>query len=221
MTTLGKSLVVFVLFASVAFMGFAIVAAIGGPNYQTRAAEELPDFAFELTGPTGPWTVKTRSLKDENVGSGKILPEAMTLAQKKKLTELQNEKDEAEKFIPGLEVALKESRELILVDKQAMQATQDVLEQERLAVSAAITQTSAQVVAKSKEVSAQYGLAKLRRQEWILMNNQLQEIRAQKAAALKESRRLQDLLFLAKGNLERAQRRHQLLQDDGATLESY
>ena len=36
------------------------------------------------------------------------------------------------------------------------------------------------------------------------MNNQLQEIRTQKEAAVKESRRLRDLLYQSQGDLERA-----------------
>lgn len=229
MTRIGKCLVVFVLFASVAFMGAAIVTVFAGPNFRAHADElskirggELGDFTFVAPAtPQGTWTVKTRGVNEETVGSFKILPEAIFAAQKKKAANLTAEKQVLDQQRPVVEAKIKEADALVALDKAAMKRRQDALERERLAVAARVSEVSAQASAKSKEASDQYALAKLRRQEWILMNNQLQEIRSQKIAALEESRRLQDLLIQAQGNLERAKRRQQLLQQDGARVEDY
>lgn len=220
MLKINKALTVFVLFASVAFMGFAIVTSSGGYNFKTKS-DEMQNFVFTHEGPTSPWIVKNR-ITDEPVGApAKLLPEAVLNALKKQFSDLNEEKQQLTKRIGELEKALKDSKDLIEVDKLAMKARQEALEKERRKVVAETIEVAAQAAAKSKEVYAQYDLAKLRRQEWILMNNQLQEIRTQKEAAVKESGRLRDLLYQSQGDLERAERRQQLLLRDGAKDAEY
>lgn len=217
MLKLNKTLAVFVLFASIAFMGFAIVTSSAGYNFKTKA-DELDNFVFSRDSATAPWTVKTRVGDEQVGGSVKLLPEAILAALKKQIGDLNQEKQQLDKRIVELEKAIKDSKELIEVDKAAMKARQEVLEKERKRIVAETIEVAAQAAAKSKEVYAQYDLARLRRQEWILMNNQLQEIRTQKDAAIAESQRLRDLLYQSQGDLERAERRQQLLLREGAKL---
>src|SRR5262249_386665 len=155
----------------------------------------LDKFVFSRENATSPWIVKTRVGDEQVGGSVKLLPEAILAALKKQIGDLTAERTQLEKRIGELEKAMKDSKDLMEVDKAAMKAGQEALENERKRIVAETIEVAAQAAAKSKEVYAQYDLARLRRQEWILMNNQLQEIRTQKDAALAESQRLRDLLY--------------------------
>ncbi len=57
MTKFGKCLVVFAVGASFAFLGFAWVSMMGGPNWDAEAAA-LPDYTIQKTGDK--WTVNER-----------------------------------------------------------------------------------------------------------------------------------------------------------------
>src|SRR5205823_2167592 len=58
---LAKCLVVFAVGASFAFLGFAWVSLIGGPNWDAEAAA-LADYSIEKeNAPDGKWSVKERT----------------------------------------------------------------------------------------------------------------------------------------------------------------
>jgi hypothetical protein len=61
-------------------------------------------------------------------------------------------------------------------------------------------------------------LLQLRRQEWLLLKAQLEEIRADIATTAIEENKLRDALYQAHENLKIADRRKQLLEQDGAKL---
>jgi hypothetical protein len=57
MTTIAKCLVVFAVFASFAFLGFAWVSMMGGPNWDAEASA-LPDYSIQKSGDK--WAVTER-----------------------------------------------------------------------------------------------------------------------------------------------------------------
>src|SRR5580704_3514322 len=57
MTTIAKCLVVFAVFASFAFLGFAWVSMMGGPNWDAEAFA-LPDYSIQKSGDK--WAVTER-----------------------------------------------------------------------------------------------------------------------------------------------------------------
>ena len=60
LTKISKILVVFVTFASIAFLAFSIIVTTAGPNWQ-KEAEALPDYTFTQSGGEKPtWSVRHR-----------------------------------------------------------------------------------------------------------------------------------------------------------------
>lgn len=78
---------------------------------------------------------------------------------------------------------------------------------------------AASVEAQAVQVQAKLDEGKLRREEVVRLTNQYEELVAQKEAAQAEVRRLRDLLFQSEGNLERVNRRNELLKSEGAAYE--
>jgi hypothetical protein len=215
MTKYGKILTVFVTFVSVAFMGVSMVWRYGGPDWVAEK-DKLTEYSFERAGPDSPWTVKSRAVSDEQIGSGKILPEAIVTAQKKKLADQQALLQKLDQEKQRDAARLKQARELVEVDQLALQKREEVLEQARRDLTNKIVETQAQAVVKTKDAQEKYSLGKLRREESILMRNQLEELRAQREAAMREKENLQDELIQAQGLLDRARLRNDLLQSDVA-----
>ncbi|HVW02105.1 MAG TPA: hypothetical protein VHB77_17270, partial [Planctomycetaceae bacterium] len=112
MTKVGKILVVIVTFASVAFMGGTIVATWAGPNWHAIATE-ASDYNFDQATSESPWTVKTRNRKDESVGQGKILAEAIIVAKKKQAQEQTEELGKLTAEIEAWNKRIKDARALI------------------------------------------------------------------------------------------------------------
>ena len=106
MTFLSKILLVLVFFASIAFMGFAAVSAVGGPNW-SKEKDALTDYVFEHQAGENPiWSVKTRR-GGEQLTTSPVLAKVIVAAQKHKLQQ-QNEKlDEVTKTIEPLKTSIK------------------------------------------------------------------------------------------------------------------
>ena len=86
MTLISKILLVLVLFASIAFMGFAAVSAVGGPNW-SKEKDALTDYVFEYQSGENPtWSVKTRR-GQEQLSSSPVLAKVIVVAQKHKIKE--------------------------------------------------------------------------------------------------------------------------------------
>jgi hypothetical protein len=217
MTKVAKILVVIVTFASVAFMGGAIVACWAGPNWQ-MAAYEASDFNFDQATPESPWTVKTRDRKEESVGQGKILPEAIIVAKKKQAQVQTEELGKLTTEIEAWNKRIKEARALIEVDVAAMDKRQGEYDQEYKELTAANAKLSADRDLQIKEAQQTYETLRLRRQEWLLLKAQLEEIRADIVTTAIEENKLRDALYQAHENLKIADRRKQLLEQDGAKL---
>jgi hypothetical protein len=214
MTKFSKIMAVFVTFASIAFMGFAVASFQGGPNWAAER-DKLTDFSFERPSKDSPWSVKSR-VNDEQAGSGKTLPEAIVAAQKKKIADQQAALQKLDQDKARAAERLKQTKDLIELDKVALQKRADVLEKERRDLTDKIVAAQAKAVAITKDAQAKYETGKLRRGEYLLMKNQFEELKAQRAAAEREVASLTDQLIQAQGVLERAKLRNELLRSDGA-----
>ena len=90
MTLFSKILLVLVLFASIAFMGFTAVSSVGGPNWY-REKDAMTDYLFEYQPGENPiWAVKTRRA-GEQISTSPVLAKVIVAAQKHKIQQ-QNEK---------------------------------------------------------------------------------------------------------------------------------
>lgn len=133
-------------------------------------------------------------------------------AQKKEIADLDTE-------IPRWEARLKDAEASIKADVAAIKRRQETVEKQLKALHDELSDVNAQVVAETKKAQAVRDEAKLRREEAIALSNQLEELRSQKDAALFEQKRLSALLVQATGTLERVERRKELLEKDGASLQ--
>lgn len=222
MTKFSKILVVVVFAACLAFMGFAMVTALAGPNWQNKSDALAKDhsLSFENRGKESGWEVKDhRKATAEQFASGKSLPEAVVKSQRKLIENQKTELDAVSKDIDA--VAKRHEREQVAIaaDVVAFRKRMDVLEQQLKELRAQAVEESKKAVTKSDEAKAVRQVAGLRRDELIQLQNQLDVLRTQKASALKEQKRLEDLVNQAKAVLADVERRKELLESDGAKLE--
>lgn len=213
-TTLSKLLTIFLLVGSAGFMGFALVTAYAGPNWELKA-RELTDYSFEApTTPEGKWVVKERSLKEDKVGESKALAAVVVIAMKHRVQKQQQELSDAQKAIAALQTRLKETQDLINKDVPAILKRHEYLDQEIARINAENKALAAQDVVSTNQIQQTYELIRTRREETQRMHSQLEELRAEKTSIMEEKRRLEALLKQASGNLQRAKRRYELLKDD-------
>ena len=218
MTTLiSKILAVFVTIASVAFMAVVMAnVSAGGPNW-TAKSKELAEVSFERANPQAPWTAKRRT-DNSDMGSGPILPAAIVSVQKKLLDEERTKQADLDAKIAQRKSAITESRALIDADLAAMKRREADLDKQFADLLEQMNQLSQNFTMESKKQTEDLAILKLRSQEYILIKNQLEELKAQREVATEELARLKALVYQAKANLERAQTRQELLKSDGAPI---
>lgn len=216
MTKLGKLLTVFIFFTSVAFLGFTLVNSVAGPNFQAKA-DEMKEFVFQRSGPDSPYNISYRGLRTDNVGTATTLPEAVVRAQRAKLNDQEQELQRLNESIPALQNRTKQAAELIAMDIEGMHRRQDELEAQLQDLTQQIAAVAKQADEQTKKAKETYDLVSHRREEYILIKNQLEELRVHRTAIEAERQLLRDLLVQTRENLRLAERRQILLQQDGAT----
>jgi chromosome segregation ATPase len=132
-------------------------------------------------------------------------------AQRKKIEQLDQD-------IVRWDARLQDARKSEQADLVAMNRREAALVSQLQQLHAQASALSAQIDTEAKAVQAKREEARLRREEVFRLRNQLEELRTQNDSAVGESKRLKDLLVQAQGVLERAERRMQLLEADGAKL---
>lgn len=221
MTRFSKVLAVLVFSASLAFMGFAMVTVLGGPNWDLKADALARDHSLSFErGKESGWDVKdNRKQPPEQVATGKSLPEVIAKAQRKLIDARKTESDALAKETD--DVVKRQAREqpAITADVAAFEKRFQVLIQQLKELHLQAIEESKKAVTKSEEAKAIRQVAALRRDELIQLRNQLDVLRTQKSTALKEQKRLEDLVNQAKAVLADVERRKELLEADGARLD--
>ena len=133
-------------------------------------------------------------------------------AQKKELETLDSE-------TTRWEARLKEAKAANTQDLAAIKRRIVVLEKQLDQLNAKASELAVQISVEGKKAQAIQDESKLRREDAVLVRNQLNELRAQKETAQAEQSRLKDLLVQAEGTLDRVQRRQRLLESDGAEVD--
>ncbi len=216
-TFISKILAVFVTIASVAFMAVVIAnVSAGGPNWQARS-KELSDVAFERANPQAPWTAKSR-IDGSDLGGGPILPAAIVSAQKKLIDAERTKHTTLDQEIARRKSTIAEAKALIDADLDAMKRREADLDKQFADLLEQMNQVSQNFTMEAKKQTEDLAVLKLRAQEYVLIKNQLEELRAQREVATEELARLKALVYQAKANLERVQTRRELLKQDGATI---
>jgi hypothetical protein len=210
-TTVGKVLSVATAVASVMFLGFVLVATLGGPNWVAEA-QQIPGYSFVRTE-----TAPVQWSATAHVGGGSISPNAaiepvMVAVYDAKIKQAQ---DDAKKFAdeePALQAAITEAKTSIDTDLAALQrqvddlaALLDKTESESLA-------TAKQVEAKAEEVRKVELQVQSRREDVLRLAAQVEEIRTDRFRIHELQQQMQDLIQQIDGSLERAERRHEQLK---------
>jgi predicted RNase H-like nuclease (RuvC/YqgF family) len=197
MTKFGKCLVVFAVAASFAFLGFAWVSMMGGPNWDTEAAA-LPEYTIQKTDDK--WTVTERvggatvSVPKSSVEAAAIIAARDDL-QKKQQLEIDRLKQETKEF----QAATAEIRKFNAADVKALDARVTELNQQLEGLNTKILSLSNDVVKRSQEAQAIRTEVAKRREDVFRLTRELREIRADNFRADDLQKRLRDQLIQLNG----------------------
>jgi predicted RNase H-like nuclease (RuvC/YqgF family) len=199
MTKIGKCLVVFAVGASFAFLGFAWVSMMGGPNWDAEAAA-LPDYTIQKAD-DGKWTVTERvggasvSVQPSSTVEAAAIIAARDDLHKKQQTEIDRLKAETKEFRAGLA----EVQKFNAADVKALAARVQELNQQLEGLNAKVLNLSNDVVKRSQEAQAIRTEAAKRREDVFRLTRELREIRADNFRADDLQKKLRDQLVQLKG----------------------
>lgn len=211
MTRFSKILLVLVLFASIAFMGFAAVSSVGGPNWE-RETELLPDYVFEYEPGENPiWSVKVRQ-GSEQISTSPVLAKVIVAAQKHQIQQ-QNEKiEQITKTISPLENAIKNWEAINKLDRQAMDVKAGVLNEKIITRDTEIAQLANEGIKLSQQSLEVNQEASERRADIFRLQDQIDEIRNETYLAQEQQNTLRDYIARIEGKVQRLQRQKELLE---------
>ncbi len=197
MTKIAKCLVVFAAFASFAFLGFAWVAMMGGPNWDAEAAS-LSDYTIQKSGDK--WTVTERvGGASVNVSRASVEAAAIIAArddlQKRQKAEIDRLQSETKEF----KAKAAEIRKLNAADVKALEARVTELNQQLEGLNTKILSLSNDVVKRSQEAQAIRTEATKRREDVFRLTRELREIRADNFRADEMQKKLRDQLVQLNG----------------------
>lgn len=210
-TKISKILTIFVTIASVAFMA-VIIGNANGPNWDVKA-KELKEVAFDRASPGAPWTAKRRS-DSFDLGGGPILPAAIVAAQRKLKQEEDTTLAALQAEITKRNSAITEAQAQITADIDAMKRRQADLDKQFTELQAQLAQVAQDYTQEAKREIDDLDILQLRKDEFVRLKNQLEELRAQRQAATDELDRLKALTYQATANLERVKERKKSLDRD-------
>ncbi|WP_417390259.1 hypothetical protein [Gimesia sp.] len=211
MTLLSKILLVLVFFASIAFMGFAAVSAVGGPNW-SQEKDALTDYVFEYQAGENPiWSVKTRR-GGEQLTTSPVLAKVIVAAQKHKLQQ-QNEKlDEVTKTIEPLKTSIKRWELINKVDRTAMKDKATELKQKIVQLDQQIIQLANEGIKIGQQTLEVNQEASERRADIFRLRDQIDEIRNERFLAEQQQKTLRDYIDRIQGKVQRLQRQKESLE---------
>jgi chromosome segregation ATPase len=197
MTKLGKCLVVFIVAASFAVLGFAWVSANGGPNWDAEAAA-LPEYTIQKSD--GKWSVTDRETGTAVSVQPPTIEAAAVLAARKDLkSKMDKESADLKKDTDGYRAQLAKVRKDNEVDVKALDARVKELNGQVAALDEKILGLSNEVVKHSQEAQSVRAEVAKRREDVYRLVRELEEIRADKFRADQLTSRLRDQLFRLNG----------------------
>jgi len=223
MTTISKCLAVLAAVAAVAFMGFAAVTVVGGPNWEAEmAASDIgDDYAFEKTVSTDgkvTWSAKVRRTQEAiPVSKPGVAASAVIAVRRKVSKDQQAELQRIEKRLPVLETGTRQAQALIDVDRAAMKQRLDQLAAELKVLHQQLDAASKKSVKKALEIQAKQTEAANRREDVFRLQAEYDEIRTDRDRIERLTTELEKRLIRLSGDIARLERRRQQLIKAGAT----
>jgi hypothetical protein len=217
MAKFSRILAVVTAVLSIAFLGFAGVTTLGGPNWRTVAARLAPTtddpagYVFtQSLGENPQWTAT--STRGEAVKTATVLPDVIVAAYDHKLAALREELNQLNEEQPQLEQRKQGMEGAIQADQQALaqavaqrQQYLEQLRQEYVAI-------SQQVVQKSEEAQQIEQRVDARRQDVFRLDNQLELLDAHHARIEQIEQQMLDLIRQIDADLAKAERRQEQLE---------
>ena len=220
MTKTSKCLVVFILAASAAFLGFVSATVVGGPNWGAES-RELTGYVFQRTGDTAAsWSVNSNAAGDTFSKSSLLLPETIVEARKHTNSRHQEELKQLDADIPKVRGQLEQAQQLIEVDQKAIQLRFEQLTAELQALHKQINDVSLEGIQVSQESQATNQQLERRREDVLRLINQLAEIRTELFQAIEQQERLRDEMIQIQGNIDPLKRREQQLLQAGGKIDA-
>ncbi len=213
MTKVAKCLVVFAVGASFAFLGFAWVSMMGGPNWAAEAAA-LPGYEF-IKGDDGRWKVTDRATNQAvNVSaSPTVFASAILAARKDRADKQEAEAKSLATPTANYKKKLDEAKKFNEIDVKAMEARVQQLNTQLQDLNAKILQLSGDVVKRSQEAQLIRSEATKRREDVFRLTRELSEIRTDHSRSEELERKLRDQLVRLDGVIASLESRNKQLRD--------
>lgn len=209
----GKVFVVLTTFLSVAFLGFAFAARIGGTNWEGEAAA-LDKYYVEknVSDKETTYTVKDKINQESIKANSKLLPEVIAAAYNHESTQL-TEKITALETLPA---DLKKRQDEITAQQKTDIKAMEVRELELQKVFDQQVKTLQELSVEGDKIAQEalkvWNEGELRREDVARLRNYLEELEVDQFQSLEQKKRLQDELSRMRGVLARLQRRHTQLK---------
>ena len=222
MNSFGKILVVFVTAFSLGFAAFSLSLVSGGPNWKGEAesAELTDDFVFTaVAGEKPTYSVKVRRT-DAPVGSSTpLLAEAIVAARQQQLKDAKEKQTQLEQKIAQTKLIIDQIKSLIPFDEAGAKARSDTYDKQLAQLNSQLQAASAEITAKAGEIQQTRKTGQERREEGFRLKNQLELLRNDLFATVKQQKALEDELIRAEENLKRLERREKQLKQQVGTYE--
>lgn len=210
-TSVGKVLSVVTAVASVIFLGFVLIAMLGGPNWGAEAAT-VEDYSFALSdGNPRTWSA-TSHVGQVNIPSNKAIEPVLLAVYDAKLKVARDEEAALKQLEGPLEAAITESQAAIEKDNVALTALKTELQALLKATEAQALTTADQVEAKAEEVRKVELQITSRREDVERLQAQVEEIRTDRFRINAVQQQIQDLIQQIDGSIDRAESRRKQLE---------
>lgn len=212
-TTVGKVLSVVTATASVVFLGFVIVASMGGANWEGEA-RSIEGYSFaHTTGPNPQWTA-TRHVGEGSLPSSRTIEPVLVAVYEDKKRTADAELRALDSQIGPLETAISEANAAITTDLAALQQRVDELTALLDKTQAEAQATADQVEMKAEEVRKVETRIQSRREDVLRLTAQVDEIRTDRFRIRAIQQQLEDLIQQIDDSLARAERRRAQLSEE-------
>jgi hypothetical protein len=208
-TTVGKVLSVATAVASVIFLGFVLVATLGGPNWVAEA-NSVDGYSF-VHADTGQWSA-TAHVGGGNIPSSAVIEPVLVGVYDAKIKQATDATTALTGEEPKLQQAIADAGATIKTDLDALKFEVDALSKMLAATEAESLATAEQVEAKAEEVRKVELQIQSRREDVQRLSTQVEEIRTDRYRIRELQQQMQDLIQQIDGSLERAESRQQQLK---------
>jgi chromosome segregation ATPase len=214
-TKFGKCLVVLIVAASFAILGFAWVSANGGPNWDAEA-RALPGYTIEKS--SGKWSVTDRQTGAAvSVQQPTVEAAAVLAARKDMKSKMDKETAELKTDAAAYRAKLVKARKDNEADVKALEARVKELNEQLTALDEKILGLSNEVVKHSQEAQAIRTEVAKRREDVYRLARELEELRGDKFRADQLASRLRDQLYRLDGVAMALESRNRQLRAQGAS----